>query len=121
MVVKQSGQGLGIEQRHVRGRDEHGAVGLAFGCELVHRALDCTTGARQIVLVDDFDGFVVGACRLGDAIGLVMDDNGKGFRIKTCDGRHDPLKEGLARERVQHLRRGGTHPGAFPCGKNDCG
>ena len=94
---------------------------VAFLGQLRHRALDRAAGAGDVVLVDDVDVRVVGPCRLGDAVSLIVHDDGQRLGLQLSDRCHDALEEGLAREFVQDLRLGRTHACSLTCGEDDCG
>ena len=112
---------VGVEQRHVGCGDQHGAVQIVLLRELRHRALHGAAGSGDVVLVDDGDVLVVGACGFGDAFGLVVDHHGERIGVKGRHGVHDTVQERFAGQGVQHLRFVGTHAGAFARGKDDCG
>ena len=75
----------GVEQWHVGRGDQHRAMQVAFLGQLRHRALDRAAGAGDVVLVDDVDVRVVGPCRLGDAVGLIVHDDGQCLRLQMSD------------------------------------
>ena len=75
----------GVEQWHVGRGDQHRAMQVAFLGQLRHRALDRAAGAGDVVLVDDVDVRVVGPCRLGDAVGLIVHDDGQCLGLQMSD------------------------------------
>ena len=75
----------GVEQWHVGRGDQHRAMQVAFLGQLRHRALDRAAGAGDVVLVDDVDVRVVGPCRLGDAVGLIVHDDGQRLGLQMSD------------------------------------
>lgn len=75
---------VGVEQRHVGCGDQHGAVQIVLLRELRHRALHGAAGSGDVVLVDDGDVLVVGACGFGDAFGLVVDHHGERIGVRAA-------------------------------------
>ena len=121
MEGKQLVQRVGVEQRHIRSCDQHRAVKTALLLQLRHGALHGSSGAGNVILVDNGDTLIVGAGRFGDSFRLVVHDHGQRFRVERCHGIHHTVQKRLSSQSVQHFRLVGTHAGTLTRRKNNRG
>ena len=108
----ESGQCVGVEQRHVARDDEHVA------CEVCRKGIQRHFGgpprARNLVLIDDRAVAVALEHGRRDAVALVPHDGHEVGRIESARGGEHVADERDARQAVQHLGGLRLHAGALP-------
>ncbi|OEI69381.1 hypothetical protein Cus16_1225 [Curtobacterium sp. ER1/6] len=108
-----------VEQRDVAGEHHDGAVEVVG--QRLDRDLDRSSGAGDLVLVDDDRvGRALGDL-VRDALPLVPDDDGEVLGLERGGRPQHVREEGQAGEPVQHLRGGRLHARALPGGEDDDG
>jgi hypothetical protein len=119
VLREQQCEGGGVKQRHITA-DDHD-IPIEVGGKRSHGNFDGTTGAGNVILINNEDVWhELRECR-DNFVALVPNDGNDVVRVQLTGGRHDVPNKFATGKAVQHFGFRGLHARALARSKNNDG